>query len=60
MGLGVSCVILARGMSAGKPTDVWAFRVLLYEMLTGMRVLPGSDISENDAKTIWDSRRPSR
>ena len=50
----------AKGKVADKRADVWAFGVVLYEMLTGRRAFDGSDISEVMAGVIksepdWDA-----
>ena len=36
----------AKGGIADKRSDVWAFGVVLFEMLTGRRAFDGGDISE--------------
>ena len=53
----------ARGMSVDKRADVWAFGVVLYEMLTGRRALDGQDVSTILAGVIqaeprWDGVPP--
>ena len=50
----------AKGKVADKRADVWAFGVVLYEMLTGRRAFEGGDISEVMAGVIksepdWDA-----
>jgi eukaryotic-like serine/threonine-protein kinase len=42
----------AKGRTADKRSDVWAFGCVLYEMLTGTRAFPGDDISETLAAVI--------
>ncbi len=49
----------AKGKTVDKRSDVWAFGAVLYEMLSGQRVFPGSDTSEVLAGVIksepdWD------
>src|SRR5207237_258245 len=36
----------AKGKSVDQRADIWAFGVVLYEMLTGRRAFEGDDISE--------------
>ena len=50
----------AKGKVADKRADVWAFGVVLYEMLTGGRAFDGGDVSEVMTKVItleleWDA-----
>ena len=52
--------VQAKGKVADKRADVWAFGVVLYEMLTGRRAFEGGDISEVMAGVIksepdWDA-----
>ena len=42
----------ARGQKVDKRADVWAFGVVLYEMLTGQRAFAGSDVSEMLASVL--------
>ena len=42
----------AKGKAADKRADVWAFGVVVYEMLTGRRVFDGADVSEVMAGVI--------
>ena len=42
----------ARGKSVDKRADVWAFGVVLYEMLTGAKAFPGEDISDTLATLL--------
>ncbi|HEY1760233.1 MAG TPA: protein kinase [Bryobacteraceae bacterium] len=42
----------ARGTNIGKPTDVWAFGCLLYELLTGKRAFQGSTTRDTLAAVL--------
>jgi Tol biopolymer transport system component/tRNA A-37 threonylcarbamoyl transferase component Bud32 len=44
----------AKGKSADRRSDVWAFGVVLYEMLTGARMFGGDTIAETLASVIKD------
>jgi serine/threonine protein kinase len=44
----------ARGKDIDPRADIWAFGVVLYELLTGERMFTGEDISEVLAKVIRD------
>ena len=45
----------ARGRPADRRSDIWAFGVLLYEMLTGRRAFKGDDVSETIASVLKDA-----
>jgi Tol biopolymer transport system component len=45
----------ARGRTVDKRSDVWAFGVVLYEMLSGRRPFAGDDITETLAAVIKDT-----
>ena len=42
----------ARGKTADKRSDIWAFGCVLYEMLTGRRAFEGEDISDTLANVL--------
>ena len=42
----------AKGLTADKRSDVWAFGCVLYEMLAGRRAFEGEDVSETLATVI--------
>ena len=42
----------ARGKAVDKRADIWAFGVVLYEMLTGRRAFPGDDVSDTLASVL--------
>ena len=42
----------AKGRAVDKRADIWAFGVVLYEMLTGRRLFDGEDISETLAAVL--------
>ena len=47
----------ARGKVADKRADIWAFGVVLYEMLTGKRLFGGDTVTEIIASVIKDAPR---
>jgi eukaryotic-like serine/threonine-protein kinase len=42
----------AKGRTADKRSDVWAFGCVLYEMLTGTRAFGGEDVSDTLANVL--------
>ena len=53
----------ARGKVVDRRADIWAFGVVLYEMLTGQRAFEGEDISITLASVLkeqvnWDALQP--
>jgi serine/threonine protein kinase len=42
----------ARGKPVDKRADIWAFGVLLFEMLTGKRAFPGDSVAETMASVL--------
>src|SRR6185295_17728643 len=47
----------ARGKTVDKRADIWAFGVVLHEMLTGRRLFQGEDVSDTLAAVIKDEPR---
>jgi serine/threonine-protein kinase len=47
----------ARGKTVDRRADIWAFGVVLYEMLTGRRAFQGEDISDTLAAVIKEQPR---
>jgi Tol biopolymer transport system component len=45
----------AKGKSVDKRADIWAFGVVVYEMLTGRRAFKGDDISDTLASVLKDT-----
>jgi serine/threonine-protein kinase len=44
----------ARGRPVDRRTDIWAFGVVLYELITGKRLFGGEDITETMASVVKD------
>src|SRR4029079_15367526 len=44
----------ARGLNVDKRADIWAFGVVLYEMLTGRRLFQGEDLTDTLASVVRD------
>src|SRR5215469_14930848 len=44
----------ARGKQVDRRTDIWAFGVVLYEILTGKRLFEGDDVTEILASVVKD------
>jgi len=54
----------ARGKPVDHRADIWAFGVVLFEMLTGQRLFPGETVSDTLASVLktdppWDALPPS-
>src|SRR5689334_21405637 len=45
----------AKGKSVDRRADIWAFGVVLYEMLTGERAFKGDDVSDTLASVLKDT-----
>lgn len=45
----------AKGKSVDKRADIWAFGVVVFEMLTGVRAFKGDDVSDTLASVLKDT-----
>jgi len=45
----------ARGKAVDQRTDIWAFGVVLYEVVTGKRLFEGEDLTETLASVVKDN-----
>ncbi len=45
----------ARGKQVDKRADIWAFGVVLYEMVTGKRLFQGEDLTDTLARVVRDA-----
>jgi serine/threonine-protein kinase len=50
----------ARGKTVDKRADIWAFAVVLYELLTGARLFEGEDLTETLASIVKEQPDLSR
>jgi len=50
----------ARGKEVDRRADIWAFGVVLYEMLTGQKLFKGDDLSETLASVIKEEPKLER
>ncbi len=47
----------AKGKTVDKRADIWAFGVVLFEMLTGQRAFPGDDVNQTIALVLSEAPR---
>ena len=50
----------AQGQARRQARDIWAFGVVLYEMLTGRRAFEGEDVSDTLARILMKTSRTGR